>query len=217
VDTAPDMIGALLRLRDELGLPDRLMSHLRTQVSRGAVALLDVGLPELGPSARPTLRERYLALYAEAIAVHSRTFPGIKQILAHCAELGMPWGVVTNKPITLTQSLLHALQLIPGVVIGGDSFPERKPHPRPVLEACSALGVSPAQAWMIGDDPRDIEAGRAAGCQTIACAYGYVEQRESLLQWGADFCIQSADELLPLLAAQSRSVGAMRTSLSALA
>lgn len=44
---------------------------------------------------------------------------------------------------------------------------ERKPAPGMLLRAARELGLDLAQSWMVGDSPRDVEAGRRAGCRTI--------------------------------------------------
>lgn len=58
-------------------------------------------------------------------------------------------------------------------VVCGDTIAEKKPHPAPILLACSLLGAEPECTVFAGDDVRDIEAGRAAGTQTLAVHYGY--------------------------------------------
>jgi phosphoglycolate phosphatase len=202
IDTAPDMLAALVSLRDELGLRpiagDSLHS-LRSRVSRGAIALMEGGLPELGAYTVPSLRTRYLELYQQSIAVHSRLFPGLDRLLACASDAGVQWGIVTNKPVELSRLLLAALGLKPHVLLGGDSLPEKKPHPLPVLTALRTLGADATTAWMIGDDPRDIEAGRAAGCCTIACAYGYSDDLIPAHLWGSDLTIDHSQQLEGLL------------------
>jgi phosphoglycolate phosphatase len=146
------------------------------------------------------LKARYLELYVEFIACESKVFEGINSLLERLKREQMPWGIVTNKPQAMSQSLLAALKLSPGVLIGGDTLSVNKPHPEPVLAACRALGVAPNLAVMIGDDRRDIEAGRAAGCATVACAYGYVESAQEAASWGADVCLNESTALDALLA-----------------
>ncbi len=43
----------------------------------------------------------------------------------------------------------------------------RKPKPGMILEAARRHGIDLSQSWMIGDSPKDAEAGKAAGCRTI--------------------------------------------------
>lgn len=199
IDTAPDMLAALAKLRDELGLRPIAVDRLRSRVSRGAIALMEGGLPELGAFTVPSLRTRYLELYQQSIAVHSRLFPGLDRLLACADSAGLRWGIVTNKPVELSRQLLAALGLKPDVLLGGDSLPEKKPHPLPVLTALRTLDADATTAWMIGDDPRDIEAGRAAGCCTIACAYGYSDDPVPATEWGSDLTIDHSQQLEGLL------------------
>lgn len=199
VDTAPDMLGTLDDLRAELGLPARDLWGLRAHVSRGALPLLDDGLPELARAVRLSLRDRYLAVYAARIARHSRVFPGLVPMLEQARVHAIPWGVVTNKPFGLAQALLDALGQHPGVLLGGDSLPEKKPHPLPVLTALERLGAAATDAWMIGDDARDIEAGRCAGCRTVACSYGYFDPAGGPALWQADRIVDTPQQLAELL------------------
>lgn len=199
VDTAPDMLGTLDDLRAELGLPARDLWGLRAHVSRGALPLLDDGLPELGRAVRLSLRDRYLAVYAARIARHSRVFPGLLPMLEQAQIQRIPWGVITNKPFGLAKSLLNTLGLRPGVLLGGDSLPEKKPHPLPVLTALETLRAPACDAWMIGDDARDIEAGRSAGCRTVACGYGYFDPAGGPAMWQADRMVEAPEQLAQLL------------------
>jgi phosphoglycolate phosphatase len=85
------------------------------------------------------------------------------------------------------------------VVVSGDTLPQRKPHPEPVLHACRAVGATPAGTWFVGDDRRDVEAGRAAGARTVVARYGYLPAEDDATGWGADHLIDSAHELNALL------------------
>ena len=122
-------------------------------------------------------------------------------VLTHLETTGLPWGVVTNKPGFLTEPLLDALGLRQrsSALVSGDTLPERKPHPRPMLHAATAIGIDPDRALYIGDDARDIQAGRAAGMITIVARYGYIEPHESPDRWGADFAIDEPAELIDLI------------------
>jgi phosphoglycolate phosphatase len=99
-----------------------------------------------------------------------------------------PWGIVTNKPGALTQSLLAGIPELAGAitVVSGDTLAQAKPHPAPVLHACTEAGIDPAHTVFFGDDRRDIEAGHAAGTATAVALYGYIPEEEDPSTWGAD-------------------------------
>ncbi len=115
--------------------------------------------------------------------------------------MAIPWGVVTNKPARMTEPLLAALGLSGRIAcqISGDTIPERKPRPEPLLLACEQTGITPGRCVYIGDSSRDIEAGRAAGMFTVAAAYGYITHDDSAAAWNADVIALDVPELTTLL------------------
>lgn len=202
VDTAPDMVASLNRLLAEHGRAPVDFARARTRVSDGVVGLVGLGFglaaddPQL-----PELRRRYLELYGEGVHDSSIIFHGFRDVLDNLDNPPWRWGVVTNKPVGLATPLLGALGLAPhdGCLVGGDSLPRRKPHPDPLLHAARLLGVAPADCVYVGDAPRDIEAGRAAGMVTVAARYGYLPDPAAVDAWNADAVIDSPGELVPLL------------------
>jgi phosphoglycolate phosphatase len=123
----------------------------------------------------PHALSRYLALYAGVNGESSAVYPGVREGLAQCRARGWPLACVTNKPRELSVGLLPRPGLINefALVVGGDSQPEKKPHPEPLLAACRALGVLPEQAVMVGDSENDAQAARAAGSFVVLVPYGY--------------------------------------------
>jgi phosphoglycolate phosphatase len=114
---------------------------------------------------------------------------------------GFLWGVVTNKSMRFTDPLTRAMPLFATAraVVSGDSTPFSKPHPEPLLEAARRLDVLPADCVYVGDDERDIVAGRAAGMRTVAATYGYMGAQADAALWQADASIASPMELLQWL------------------
>lgn len=198
VDTAPDMIGAVNRLRAEHGLQPMAPALLRPWVSHGARALVEHGMPEADEATREQWRERFLAIYAEHLCAESVLFPGVEQLLAEVLSV-RPWGIVTNKPGWLTRPLLEQLKLTPGAMLSGDCLPRRKPHPDTLLEACRRLGVAPQASIYVGDAERDIVAGKAAGMRTVAARFGYIPEQENPDDWQADAIIDRMEDLPALL------------------
>lgn len=200
LDTAPDMIAALNALRAEHELAPADYGAARAQVSNGAAGLLKLGFEHLDDAAREALRSPYLDRYASNLAVGTAPFPGMLDVLDALDAVGLPWGVVTNKPAFLTEPLLDALDLAArcAVTISGDTLARRKPHPEPLLHAAGSLGLSSAQTMYVGDAPRDIEAGRSAGMITVAVTYGYHGPEEDPGNWGADHTVATPGELLQL-------------------
>jgi len=201
LDTAPDMGGALNRLRAEHGREPLPAASIRPVVSHGAMRLVALGFPEATGDEFERLRLRFLDLYAANLAVGTRLFPGFATVLATLEARGLPWGIVTNKPGWLTDPLLAALDLgrRAACAVSGDTVAERKPHPLPLQHAARLLGVPAERCVYVGDAERDIQAGRAAGMTTIVAAYGYLSAEDDPLRWEPHGIVQAPGELLSWL------------------
>ncbi len=129
-------------------------------------------------------------------------FPLMLPVLDHLEAMPVPWGIVTNKAARFAEPLTRALGLAAraATLIAGDTTPHAKPHPLPLLEAARRIGVEPAACVYVGDDLRDVQAGRAAGMQTVAAAWGYLGLGDAIDAWGADCVVQDPAELLKWLA-----------------
>lgn len=198
-DTAPDLAAALNKtLADERRSP--LPFHvIRPVASHGSTGLIRLGFDK-GPTdeAFGVLRERLLAHYAENLCRETRLFPGVKELLAQLRQREIRWGIVTNKPSYLAEPLIAQLAFDdpPVCLVSGDTTPNRKPHPEPMLHACSIAGARPAESLYVGDAERDIHAGRAAGMKTLVALYGYIGENEAPTHWGADGMISEPLEVL---------------------
>lgn len=200
VDTAPDLVNALQRLREELGLPPVADRPVRLAVRDGAAAIVKAGLPEY-PDMQGGLVDRYLALYATNPSELSELYYGMAELLNRLDAARIPWGIVTNKPTWLTRPLLDGLRIRrrASVLVCGDTLPQRKPDPAPVLYGCRVLKSKPRRTWFVGDDLRDMQAGNAAGTVTVLAAYGYLRSDDKPETWGARRRVNSVLELIEQL------------------
>ncbi len=192
VDTAPDLCAVLTTLLKRRNVPPLPYALARNEVSNGAIGMLRAAFPGTTDADElERLRLEFLDIYLEKVCVYSRIFSGLEIFLSKLDESRIPWGIVTNKPHAMTVPLLKALAIDdrPACVISGDRLAQRKPHPAPLLLAAEELSLAPASCVYIGDAPRDIEAGRAAGMTTIAAAYGYIPMRDDPYGWGADVVV----------------------------
>ncbi|MFN3566800.1 MAG: phosphoglycolate phosphatase [Burkholderiaceae bacterium] len=201
VDTAPDLAAAVNRQRLERGLAELPLEALRPFASHGARGLIGraFGLAPGEPDYQP-LRRQFLAYYEQALCVHSRLFPGMDETLDALERRGRRWGVVTNKAARFTDPLLAALGLAQraACVVSGDTTAFAKPHPEPLLHALRLCGGVPARTAYVGDDLRDVQAGRAAGVVTVVARYGYLSDGSDGSAWGGDFAIAQPRGLLEL-------------------
>ena len=201
-DTAGDLAAALNRVRADHALPALPLATLRPQASHGARGLLAAGFGIGREHADFTsLRDAFLAYYSDALCEQTKLFPEADRVLGEIERRGLRWGIVTNKAARFTVPVVERLALAAraGVVISGDTTPETKPHPAPLLAGAAALGVPPAHCVYVGDAERDIIAGRAAGMHTLFAAYGYVGEDEVPATWNADGTLESLSALLDWL------------------
>jgi len=198
LDTAPDLAAAINLLRTERCLEPVPFETLRCVASQGSPGLIRAafGLTSNDPGYQELVNE-FLARYRAAMTVKTTLFKGIPELLQSLREQGIKWGIVTNKIAQLTDPLIVKIGLHEaGCVISGDTMPHPKPHPAPVLEAARRLALEPMECWFVGDDLRDIQAGRAAGTATIAAGWGYCT---APLSWNADYLVQTPQEILELI------------------
>lgn len=200
-DTAPDLAAAINRVRADRDLPALPLSELRPHVSSGARGMIRAAFG-LGPQDEgyAPLAEAFLAHYARALCVHTRLFDGMAELLERLDAAGIAWGIVTNKQSRFTDPLVEALGLHRRArcVISGDSAPRPKPAPDPLLLACQRATVDPRDGLYVGDDERDVIAGKAAGMGTVAVTYGYLGVDVPIERWGADTIINHPGELVGL-------------------
>ena len=201
VDTAPDLGAALNRLRAELGLAPVPLEGLRAHTSSGVRGMLHAGLGMA--TDHPDYRDcerRFLAHYGDGLCEQSTLFPGIDHLIGILDRDGTPWGIVTNKRQRFTLPLLRQLDIDrrAACIVSGDSAARAKPHANPMLLACALVGCPPEHTWYVGDDRRDIVAGRTAGMRTIAVRYGYLGDGPDIDQWGADHIVDFVEEIAVL-------------------
>lgn len=201
VDTAPDLIGTLQALRSRRGLSPLPEPSLRHQASRGALGLLEAGFADQPGLDWQALRPEFLEHYANNLWVRSRPFAGIEAVLDGLADAGLVTAVVTNKPGFLTEPLLQAAGWSQrfACVISGDTVARSKPAPDPVLAACHRVGRDPGQCLFVGDDERDVTAGRAAGTLTSVARWGYLPPGLDSTLWGADWQFEQPEQITSLL------------------
>jgi len=202
IDSAPDLAGAANDMRAARGLALFPLAHYRPMVGAGARGMVgrafDVG-PEHETFA--ALREEFLQIYEARMTRETCFFPHMQPVLDALRARAMPWGIVTNKAARFSEPLVRALSLMPpaATLVCGDTTPHAKPHPAPLLEAARRIGVPAASCVYVGDDLRDVQAGRAAGMMTVAVAWGYLGEGEPIESWGADYLAPTPSDLLKLL------------------
>jgi phosphoglycolate phosphatase len=202
IDSAPDLGAAADKMRTDRGLPSLAYALYRPLAGAGARGMLKIAF-DMTPEHADfmALREEFFANYEAAMTVRTYAFEGVSDLLVGLEARGLPWGVVTNKMARFTDPLTQAMPMFASAVaiVSGDTTPHPKPHPAPMYEAARRLSLPPEVCLYVGDDERDIVAGRAAGMLTVAANYGYLGEKTDISSWGADLKIDSPLELLQLL------------------
>jgi len=203
IDSAPDLGAAADKMRMDRGLPSLPDALYRPMAGAGARGMLKIAF-DMTPEHPDfmVMREEFFANYEAAMTVRTYVFDGVEDVIEHIQLRQMPWGVVTNKMARFTDPLTRAMPLFASAaaIVSGDTTPHAKPHPAPLFEAAKRLGVPPEVCLYVGDDERDIVAGRAAGMATVAASYGYLGEKTDISSWGADLHVDSPNKLLQLLA-----------------
>ena len=201
-DTAPDLGGALNRLLLAENRSPLPMEQLRPHVSGGARALLRTGFG-ITPDdpGYADMQKRFLDTYAAHICVDTQLFEGMEEVLLALENRGIPWGIITNKVQRFTQDVVSGLGLSrrAASVISGDTAARPKPAPDPLLLAAERAGLAPRHCLYVGDDLRDIQAGKAAGMGTVTAAWGYLGEAPDIESGAADPICQTPGDLLRLL------------------
>jgi len=198
LDSAPDMLATVNAMRAARGIAPMPLHALRPFVSRGARAMSSVAFPDWDAEAVAAAVPEFLQVYAGELGKHGQPFDGIDAMLDALEAAGSRWGIVTNKPEGLARDLLPMLgwHARHGVLIGGDSLAERKPHPLPLLHAAEVMGARPEDCVYVGDDARDIAAARAAGMRSIVAMWGYRVPDDDPVAWGGDLLVDHPSDLV---------------------
>lgn len=209
IDSAPDLAGAINRVRADHGLAPMPLADLRPHVGSGARGMVGAafGVKPGDPGYKP-LRDAFLAYYENGLLRATAMFSGVDELLRALEGDGIPWGIVTNKHTRYTRPIVAGLGLAPraAVVVCGDTTPHSKPHPDPLLYAARALSLPPAAVVYVGDDLRDAQAARAAGMPMIAAAWGYLGTGMPVNEWGADALVADPAGVTAWLAQRRRPI-----------
>ena len=202
IDSAPDLGAAADKMRTDRGLESLPLALYRPMAGAGARGIIAVAFGLTPDDARfADLREEFFRNYESRMTENTSVFDGVAELIAHIGQVGLKWGVVTNKSARFTVPLTQAMPLFSTAqtIVSGDTTPHSKPHPAPLLEAARQLDLAPEYCIYVGDDERDIVAGRAAGMPTVAAAYGYLGKTADTVGWKADATIAAPGALLNLL------------------
>ena len=197
IDSVPDLAFAVNDMLGRIGKKRFDEETIRYWVGNGAQMLVKralVGKREIDDNDMEADFTKALSLFLEAyentLCKETLLYPGVYQTLERLLERGYKLAIVTNKPTPFVAPILKKLGLDPffDAFLGGDSLPEKKPHPAPLLHMCSMMGVDVGEALMIGDSKNDILAAKSCNMQSIGVTYGY--------NYGEDISIYGPDAVI---------------------
>ena len=202
--SAPELAESANRMLRDLGYPAVSQDLLMSYIGNGLPWLVKRALtgdmhaePEaaLFQQALPIFEKHYAGLL-----LHSKPYDGVITDLEAMKAAGFSLGCITNKAARFTGPLLENSGLAQyfEIVLSGDSLPEKKPHPMPLLHAANLFGVPAAWVLMIGDSKNDVIAARAAGCPVFCVPYGY-NHGQPMDGLDVDAVIASLSAALPLI------------------
>lgn len=197
-DTAPDLGHAVNLMRRARDLPPVPEAKTRPVTSSGARGLLGAGFGITPDHADyPAMRDEFLNLYEANLCRHTRLFDGMAQLIDVLDARNLTWGIVTNKAERFALPLMRLLGYgaRAACVVGGDTTGKLKPHPEPLFAASRTIGIVPELCLYVGDDERDVQAGRAAGMKTAAVRYGYLNGSDPE-SWNADAVFERPMDVL---------------------
>jgi phosphoglycolate phosphatase len=208
IDSAPDLASAVNTMRRRRGQPALPYLALRPHAGSGARGMLGAAFgvqPDMADY--ETLKVEFYSAYEACMLEQTKLFDAVANLLDDLDARRLPWGIVTNKALRFAQPGALALGLLPRAraLVAGDCTPHTKPHPAPLLEAARRMGLPPERCVYIGDDPRDMLAGQAAGMATLAAAWGYLGVDSPPHTWSADHVLGQPGELLHWLDLPSRA------------
>ncbi|SFX24376.1 phosphoglycolate phosphatase [Marinospirillum alkaliphilum] len=206
IDSVPDLALAIDLTLAELDLPAAGETQVRRWVGNGSLKLLQraltggIGQEHLLPDDDPTLAQAhslFLDIYDSLKGEQTRLYPGVRETLITLRGMDLKLALVTNKPYRFVPGILEhfGLEHTFDQVLGGDSLPQKKPDPAPLLHLARHFQLSPTVCALIGDSRHDIQAARAAGFISVGVPYGY-NHGEPLDDAAPDLMIDSLNLLL---------------------
>jgi phosphoglycolate phosphatase len=179
VDTAPDLAAATNHVLGLIDLAPISPDDLRPLIGNGSRAMIEAGLRLHGVDKTPAdvdeLHSLFFPYYAANVAVLSRPYAGVVELLDALAEAGARLAVCTNKFESLSRSLLRQLGLEArfAAIAGRDTFPVFKPAPGHLTGTIAMAGGRSERAVMVGDSEVDFATAAAAGIPSIGVSFGY--------------------------------------------
>ena len=183
VDSAPDIAEAVNRMRRELGHAEKPLDSIKQWIGNGSTMLVKRSLGEALQQKPDDVQqalfqqshELFFKHYRQTNGQHTTLFSGVRETLQHFHTQHIQQAICTNKPGEFTEALLKKLSIAHffGCVTSGDTLPQKKPDPAPLLYCATQCGVSIDECLMVGDSMTDVRAAQNANMKVVCVNYGY--------------------------------------------
>jgi phosphoglycolate phosphatase len=198
VDSRRDLASSVRHLQKSFGARLSTEAEVAAFVGDGVVKLVERAVPGLRAAELDGALSAFKIYYREHCLDHTRLYPGVRETLRHFRRKKM--AVVTNKPVRVSGYMLDQLDLSSyfTVLIGGDSLPNKKPHPEPIRNALKTMGIfNTKRAVVVGDGPNDVQSAKAAGVRSCGIKSN-IGDPQKLLKSKPDYMIGHMKELMRL-------------------
>lgn len=198
IESSRDIAWAVNKTLKYLGFNELSYDAIKSYIGWGVKMLLEQAVPKERHNLLNEAREIFLRYYEGHLVVDTYLYEGARDVITYFKHKKL--AVVTNKPFLLTKKILKefAISDFFKKVVGGDTVPNKKPHPQAIDTILNELDVRPEKAVFVGDSSVDITAGRNAGVITCGAVYGF-RGRDELINAGADLLIEDIRQLKDLL------------------
>ena len=181
IDSAPDLADSLDILLSEINRKPLGLLAVKNLVGEGAVAMIEKGLKAtggLGKHDMHKLRARFLEIYYSRMTYKTKLFPGCIETLELLKKTNHVLDLVTNKPEYMALPILEKLNIKKyfANVSGGDTYSERKPSAKHLINTFKDIGIDHSNAILIGDSITDIKCAKNTNIPIILVSYGYLNQ-----------------------------------------
>jgi len=201
-DTSVDMCNALNTILKNRGLKTVDCQNLKYHISRGAIGIIKYASEINGRSIDSSMmRSEFLEEYSKNCFIETRLVEGMDELLKSLEDKGCKWGIVTNKHFKYVNKIVRGLKISERMscLVTGNMVNDPKPAPDSLIHAMCLLDEVPKNVIYVGDDERDILAGKAAGVETVAADFGFIENTSEINGWNADNIIMKPSELKAMI------------------
>jgi phosphoglycolate phosphatase len=204
LNTAPELSESANRMLRDMNYAPVSQSLLSSYIGNGISWLVKRALTgDMHATPDAALYDHALPIFEKhytELLLQSKTFDGVIDGLEAMKAAGFRLGCITNKVERYTLPLLAGIGLDKyfEITLAGDTLPEKKPHPMPLLHAAKFFNIPIEHLLLIGDSLSDTLAARAAGCPVFCVPYGY-NHGEPVETLELDAVIASLPAALPLI------------------